>query len=266
MCWEPHICWCILPGWLPSVWEVFGVQVNWYCWYSNWVSLFLSFFQLFPNSTTGVSSFYPLVGCKYLHLIPSAGCWVFCNVVMLVAFLWALHSLSQILGPPHNLDLTLGLSLDPLFLRLLSISIPAFLSVMNNYRSEFWPWVGNSLPHLMPCLSAGGGFYKFPLPTVRHFIKGPSLWVLGVSHLPGLWCLLREGVPPTSFFLGLPVYILSAGPEGFSPFLLLNTRSGFPLPPLISPPHVHFPYQVPSSLPTWDCFLLFPKWDWGILT
>jgi hypothetical protein len=35
---------------------------------SSYRVLFLNFFQLFPNSTTGVSSFCPLVGCKYLHL------------------------------------------------------------------------------------------------------------------------------------------------------------------------------------------------------
>jgi hypothetical protein len=29
--------------------------------------------------------------------------------------------------------------------------------------------------------------------------------------------------PPTSYFLRLPVYILSAGPQGFSPFPLPNT-------------------------------------------
>ena len=40
----------------------------------------------------------------------------------------------------------------------------------NNYGSEFWLWDGNPIPHLMPCLSAGGGFYKFPLSTVGHFI------------------------------------------------------------------------------------------------
>jgi hypothetical protein len=39
--------------------------------------LLLSFFQLFPNSTTGASSFCSLVGCKYQHLTLSAACWVF---------------------------------------------------------------------------------------------------------------------------------------------------------------------------------------------
>jgi hypothetical protein len=36
--------------------------------------------------------------------------------------------------------------------------------------SETWLWGGNLIPHLMSCLPTGGGLYKFPLPTVRHFI------------------------------------------------------------------------------------------------
>jgi hypothetical protein len=40
------------------------------------------------------------------------------------------------LGLPLELDPTLGLSLDLLFLRLLSISIPVILSDRNNYGSE----------------------------------------------------------------------------------------------------------------------------------
>jgi hypothetical protein len=44
------------------------------------------------------------------------------------------------------------------------------------------------------------------------------------------------GVPPNSYFLRLPVCILSAGPQGFSPFSSPNTRSGSPLPPPHCPP------------------------------
>ena len=50
MCWEPHISFCMLPGWWSSVWEISGVQVNWGVWSSNRVTLLLSFFQLFLNS------------------------------------------------------------------------------------------------------------------------------------------------------------------------------------------------------------------------
>jgi hypothetical protein len=61
MCWGLHINWCMLPGWWPSVWETSGVQISWDCWSSYRVTLLLSFFQLFPNSSTGVSSFCALV-------------------------------------------------------------------------------------------------------------------------------------------------------------------------------------------------------------
>ena len=91
---------CMMPGWWSSVWEISGFQVNWDCCSSYRVTLLLlSFFQLFPKSTTGVSSFSPLVGYKYLHLILSAACWVFRRAVMIGPFLWVLHSLSNSIRP-----------------------------------------------------------------------------------------------------------------------------------------------------------------------
>jgi hypothetical protein len=63
-CWGPHSSWCMLPGWWLSVWEISVVKVNWDCWSSYRVSLLLSFFQLFPNSTIGVT----IGSCTYLHL------------------------------------------------------------------------------------------------------------------------------------------------------------------------------------------------------
>jgi hypothetical protein len=60
--------------------------------------------------------------------------------------------------------------MDLLFLRLLSISIPVIISDRNNYGTEVSLLDGNPIPHLMPCLPAGGGLYKFPLPTVGHSI------------------------------------------------------------------------------------------------
>jgi len=76
----------------------------------------------------------------------------------------------QVLGPLIELDPTLGLLLDLLFLRLFSISIPAFLSDTKNYGSEHGLWDSNPILHLMAFLSAGGGFNKFPLWTVGPFI------------------------------------------------------------------------------------------------
>jgi hypothetical protein len=93
MCWGPHISWCRLPGWWASVWEISEVQVNWDCRSFYRVTLFLSSFQLIPNSTTGISSFFPFVGYKYLHMTLSVACLVFHRAVMIGPFVWALHNL-----------------------------------------------------------------------------------------------------------------------------------------------------------------------------
>jgi hypothetical protein len=95
-----HISRCMLPGWWTSVWEISGIRVSWNCLSSYRVTFLLhSFFQLFPNSTTGVSCFCPLVGCKYLHLTLSAVCWVFWRAVMIDPFWWVFHSLSNSVRP-----------------------------------------------------------------------------------------------------------------------------------------------------------------------
>jgi hypothetical protein len=52
---------CMLSGWWFSVWKTSGVSCD--CWSSYRVTLFLSFFQPFPNSTIGVPDFSPLIGC-----------------------------------------------------------------------------------------------------------------------------------------------------------------------------------------------------------
>jgi hypothetical protein len=64
MCWEPHVSWCMLPGGWFSIWQISGVQVSWDCWSSYGVALLLSFFQPFPNSTTGVTGFCPWLGAS----------------------------------------------------------------------------------------------------------------------------------------------------------------------------------------------------------
>jgi hypothetical protein len=93
------------------------------------------------------------------------------------------------------------------------------------------------------CLTAEGGFYKFPLSPEN--LSPPRSLV----HSGG--CILS------------PASILSASPQGFSPFSSPNTRSGSPAPP--SPPRhthtppVHFPSEIPPSLPTCGSILLSPK-------
>jgi hypothetical protein len=105
------------------------------------------------------------------------------------------------------------------------------------------------------------------LPQVGSISSVSQLWSISykVSPFESLTSQFSgalQRVPPTSYLQRLPVYILSAAPQGFSPFPSPNTTSGSSL----SPPYsIHFPSQVPPSLPTCDCFLLPPKWDWGVL-
>ena len=73
-CQGSHISWCMLLGWWLSVCEISRIWVSWDFWLSYRVTL-LSFFQPFPNSTSGLPNFSPLIGCKYLHLSQSAACW-----------------------------------------------------------------------------------------------------------------------------------------------------------------------------------------------
>jgi hypothetical protein len=104
-------------------------------------------------------------------------------------------------------------------------------------------------PSTLCRLSTGGGLYKFPLPTVGHFIRDPSLWVLKVSHLQGLWFNLEHH--PTSYLPRLTVFIHFAGPQGFSPVPLAQYLIMFSFS-LLSPG------ALSSSVPC-DCFLLPPK-------
>ena len=94
MCWMPHSSSYILSCCCLSVWEILEVQVTFTGSFYR-VTLLLNFFQLFSNSITGDKSFCLLVGCKYLHLILSAACWVLWRAVILGPFLWAFHSLSN---------------------------------------------------------------------------------------------------------------------------------------------------------------------------
>lgn len=86
MCWWLYIIWCMKPGCWLSVWDIWEVQVIWDCWSSYRVDLFLSFFQLFPNSSTGVPSFCLLVAYKFEHLTLSPAGLVFQRAVMISPF------------------------------------------------------------------------------------------------------------------------------------------------------------------------------------
>jgi hypothetical protein len=103
-----------------------------------------------------------------------------------------------------------------------------------------------------------------PLLGISSKVPPFESWDTLTSQVSGAFCGGWSGVG-RSYFLRLPVYILSAGPPGFSPFPSHNTRSGtllsYPTSAIPPPPPRSLPLSGPS-LPTWDCFLLFPKWDW----
>jgi hypothetical protein len=81
--------------------------------------------------------------------------------------------------------------------------------------------------------------------------------MLGISsNIPPFESLTSQvydafwGVPSTSYFLRLPVYILSAGPQGFSSFPSPNTWSGSPSYHPLHPHSIHFASLSPSPLVT----------------
>jgi hypothetical protein len=68
-------------------------------------------------------------------------------------------------------------------------------------------------------------------------------------------------VPPTSYFRGwrFPVSILSAGPQGFSPFPSSNTRSHPPTPWLLPLPLCTFPPRPLLLSPVVIVFFFIPS-------
>jgi hypothetical protein len=72
---------------------------------------------------------------QILHLTLSPAFWIFQSVDMIGPF-FCESSITSVIVSDLELDPTLGLSLDLVFLRLLSISIPAVLSDRNKYGLE----------------------------------------------------------------------------------------------------------------------------------
>ena len=105
----------------------------------------------------------------------------------------------------------------------------------------------------MSCLPVGGGLYNFLLPSVWHFIKSPSLCVLGVSHLPNLWCVL--GCPSNLLFPEVVCFHSFCWPLGLQFFSLTQHQIRFPSPHQCTPPPCLLSLPSPnlrllSSLPS----------------
>ena len=98
----------------------------------------------------------------------------------------------------------------------------------------------------MPYLSVGGGLYKFPLSTVRHFIKVPPYesWKSFISQDSGAFW----GVSPTSYFL-FPFFLLALTASVLFPHPIPDQVS-------LSAPTPH-PLPCPLSLPPSPLMIAF---------
>ena len=164
VCWGPYISWCMLAVWWSSVWEISGVQNNWDCWSSYMITLLLSFFQPSLIQQQGLgANIYIWLSCllglssKRHDIFPLCEQSIVSIIVLALGkYPWAVFHFGPVARPS--------------FPQASLHFHPCFLSDRTNYGSEVWLWHGNTIHHVMPCLSAGGEPYKFPLPTGRHFI------------------------------------------------------------------------------------------------
>jgi hypothetical protein len=164
------------------------------------------------------------------------------------------------LGPPLDLNPSLGLLLDLLFLRLLSNSIPIILSDRNKWVRV--ATVGCPTPSSLDVLSSCWGwalqvpspycqaFHPRSLPLIPESLSPPrSLVHSGGSSPP-------PPQPPTSRGCLFPFFLLALRTSVLFPHSIPDQ---VPLSP--HSPHPH-PLSLPGpSLPTCDCFLLSPKRD-----
>ena len=130
-----------------------------------------------------------------------------------------------------------------------------FLQTRTILGQSFWLWSGNPIPPL-DVLSF---YWRWTLQVssshCRAFHLRSSLWVLRVSHLPGLWCILEGS--PNLLFPEVACFHSFCWPSGLQSFSFTQYQIRFPSPP--SPDPIHFPSQVSPSLPTCDCFLHSPS-------
>jgi hypothetical protein len=152
----------MLPGLWLSVWEISGVCASW-DWLSSYgITLLLSFFKSFPNSTTGVLDFGPLVEYSHLHESQSATFWAFQRTTMLGFCLQAHHSFNNSVRP-WSLALRWIPSWAGHCISFPSVFYPHF-PCRSTWQEQFWVWgffffrdFATPSLHLMPFLCTGVG-------------------------------------------------------------------------------------------------------------
>jgi hypothetical protein len=144
----------------------------------------------------------------------------------------------------------LGLPLDLLFPQA-----PFHFHPYNSFRKkQLWVRVVTvgwySLLHLTPCLPAGGGLYKFPLPTVSISSKVPPLSPESLSLPRSLVHYGGSPQPPISCGCLFPFFLLALRASGLFPHLIPDQVPLFPplSPCPLSLPGSSLPPQLLSSL------------------
>jgi hypothetical protein len=172
MCWRPRTSPCMLFSWWLRLWELWGVQVGWYCCSSYRVTISFSSFNPSSTSSIGVFDFSSMVGCKYLYLPQSAASRASYRTALLGSCLQAQHGINK--------------------------SVRVWCLCMGwrpSWASHWWPflksllhfcpWISFRLEHFWvkilkvggwphpsargPCLSTWGSLFRFHLSTVEHF-------------------------------------------------------------------------------------------------
>ena len=101
------------------------------------------------------------------------------------------------------MDPKVGHSLDGLSFSICSIFVSVFPLDSNNSGLKILRWEGGTIPQL-EAIFIGGGLFSFYLPTVGHLSQCHPQWVLGTSHIHGVWDFL---VVPHPQFLTSNCYI-----------------------------------------------------------
>ena len=118
--------------------------------------------------------------------------------------------------------------------------LPLYFLDRKNSVSKFLKVAGGSIPPLR--VVAQGGLFWSHLSTIEHLCKGHPHWVLGVSHIPGLWYFLE--VPPNSF-------------SCIFPFILLTYRASFLFSPILDSSPISALHPPTSSPSSFQLLLLF---------
>ena len=122
--------------------------------------------------------------------------------------------------------------------------LPLHFLHRKNSMSKFLKVAGGSIPPLRAV--AEGGLLWSHLTIIEHFCKGHPHWVLGASHIPGIWYYLE--VPPNSCSCIFPFILLTHWASLLSSPILDSSPISALHPPTSFPPSFYLLLLFCSSL------------------